>query len=308
MNKSGLIISLDLEMRWGILESYTEFDSYKANILGVEDAVVEILNLFDKYRIHATWATVGALLCDCLEEFQQYSPKKKPNFNNDKFSSYAYHDEIKYEEEQFFNYKIINNILDANNQEFASHSFSHLFVQEGGVSKEDFDSDLKSFARVYSDKYDSKVNSFVFPRNQVNYLDILKKNSYKVFRGNKREWFYHANTKLSKLARFYNLHFGSVELGTTNAFYDEGIVNIPGTIFLRPYDNKIMSFIRVRRIKKVLKYANNNNKLVHLWWHPHNFGINIERNINMLAKVLDYANKIGIESFNMREMGQALKR
>jgi len=60
--------------------------------------------------------------------------------------------------------------------------------------------------------------------------------------------------------------------------------------------------------KKVLKYANNNNKLVHLWWHPHNFGINIEQNINMLAKVLEYANKIGIESLNMREMGQALTK
>jgi hypothetical protein len=110
------------------------------------------------------------------------------------------------------------------------------------------------------------------------------------------------------IARFCSLHFGSLELGVTNVFYDEGIVNIPSTIFLRSYDNKIMTFIRVRRIKKVLQYANNNNKLVHLWWHPHNFGINIEQNINMLAKVLEYANKIGIESLNMREMGQAFNK
>jgi len=110
------------------------------------------------------------------------------------------------------------------------------------------------------------------------------------------------------IARFCSLYFGSLELVVTNVFYDEGIVNIPSTIFLRPYDNKIMTFIRVRRIKKVLQYANNNNKLVHLCWHPHNFGINIEQNINMLAEVLEYANKIGIESLNMREMGQAFNK
>lgn len=306
MKNGALVISLDLEMRWGVLESYNNLQSYKNNILGVEKAVEEILNSFHAYDIKATWATVGALLCEDLKEFKEYLPSELPKFNNDKFSSYSYLEQIENEKEQFFNVNIINNILKDKNQEFASHSFSHLFVQEDGITQQDFNNDLISFSKVYKDN--ESISSFVFPRNQINYLNVLRDNNYKVFRGNKQNWFYYTNSKLARLSRLYNLHFGSNKLGTTNIVYEEGLINIAGTIFLRPFDKTFLTNLRIRRIKKVLKYAKDNNKIVHLWWHPHNFGINLKENINMLNEILDYSKNLGLESFTMKEAGELFEK
>lgn len=307
MKFGTLIISLDLEMRWGILESYSDLSSYKPNILGVEKSVISTLRVFEKYNIHATWAIVGALLCKNLEEFNQYAPTIRPKFHNMKFSSYSYLDEVLKEKDQFFNDKIINHIVSNPNQEIACHTFSHLFTQEKGVCGQDFDADLKSFSEIYWDKFSSAASSFIFPRNQINYLEVLNRNNYQVFRGNKREWFYNSNARLAKALRFFTLHFGSTRQGITEVFYNSGIVNIPGTIFLRPYDNALLTAIRVRRIKKVLKRVKAKNEIVHLWWHPHNFGINVEKNIEMLDEILAYAHKLGIRSANMKEAGITYK-
>ena len=35
-------------------------------------------------------------------------------------------------------------------------------------------------------------------------------------------------------------------------------------------------------------HAAKNKKLFHLWWHPHNFGINLKENIHFLEKILGY--------------------
>ena len=307
MKNGTLVISLDLEMRWGILESYSELSSYRPNILGVEKSVFSILKVFEKYNIHATWATVGALLCKNLEEFEEYCPSVRPKFHNMEFSSYSYLDEVMKEKDQFFNDSIIDRIVSNPNQELACHTFSHLFTQEKGVTDQDFDSDLNSFSEIYWDKLGGAPSSFVFPRNQINFLQILKKNNYEVYRGHNVEWFYNTNNRLAKLLRLYTLHFGSKRHGITEVFYNSGMVNIPGTIFLRPYDNTLLTAIRIRRIKKILKCAKAENKIVHLWWHPHNFGINVEKNIEMLDAILAYAHKQGIKSANMKEVGISYK-
>ena len=40
-------------------------------------------------------------------------------------------------------------------------------------------------------------------------------------------------------------------------------------------------------IKNEMLYAAINNKNYHLWWHPHNFGINEEDNLNNLSEILE---------------------
>ena len=45
-------------------------------LAGVKSAVTAMLELFDKYQIHATWAVTGLLFANDIKEIKQYLPKK----------------------------------------------------------------------------------------------------------------------------------------------------------------------------------------------------------------------------------------
>ena len=56
----------------------------------------------------------------------------------------------------------------------------------------------------------------------------------------------------------------------TNKDNDEAINEMVG----RPYG--FFKKLKMKRIKAQMTYAAKNDKLFHLWWHPHNFGNDIE--------------------------------
>ena len=49
--------------------------------------------------------------------------------------------------------------------------------------------------------------------------------------------------------------------------------------------NKILNYLMIKRIKNEIVAAKNNEDY-HLWWHPHNFGVNIRENIKNLDNIL----------------------
>ena len=53
-----LIVSLDFELFWGMLD-VCPLDDYREHVLGGRRAIPELLALFEKYGIHATWAAEG---------------------------------------------------------------------------------------------------------------------------------------------------------------------------------------------------------------------------------------------------------
>jgi hypothetical protein len=63
----NFVISLDYELMWGVRDHLTR-EAYGANVLGGRDSIPAMLDLFQRRGIRATWATVGALLCESKEE------------------------------------------------------------------------------------------------------------------------------------------------------------------------------------------------------------------------------------------------
>jgi hypothetical protein len=57
-----------------------------------------------------------------------------------------------------------------------------------------------------------------------------------------------------------------------------------------------------------MEFAARNNEIFHLWWHPHNFGTNLDANIGLLRKILtSYQNlseEYGIRSLTMTEVAE----
>ena len=319
--KSGIFtVSLDFELYWG-LRDHTTINEYETNLKGVKIAIERILELFDKYDIHTTWATVGFLFASDIEELKVLSPEQKPSYHNTKLNPYKYisdtDDLLQY---CHFAPEIIKNICSHKNQEIGTHTFSHYYCLEKGQTAEEFSSDIKTAIKT-SRKNDIIIKSLVFPRNQWNneYLSILDEYGITSYRGNEKGWLYKATNKPDEklIRRALRLIDSYINISGSNNYFLESIntekpYNIPSSSFLRPVSKRFSIFenIRKKRIIKSLKQAAKNQQVFHLWWHPHNFGANIDDNIEFLDAILssfrDLKMQYGMRSLNMGEISNII--
>mgnify|MGYP000614647049 FL=1 len=84
-----LIVSLDFELFWGMLD-VCPLEEYQSHVLGGRKAIPQLLALFQKYGIHATWAAVGFLFADNKSELETFCPAEKPTYKNAKIAPYEY--------------------------------------------------------------------------------------------------------------------------------------------------------------------------------------------------------------------------
>lgn len=318
MSKHGtLIISLDFELNWGVHDVFT-LEQYEENIIGARKAIPRMLDLFEQFDIHATWATVGLLHFKNKKELLDNLPRLHPSYENSGFSPYRKLDAIGENEDEdplHFAPSLIRKISEYPNQELASHTFSHYYCLEKGQTIEEFEVDLQASLQVGIAK-GLPVQSLVFPRNQENrdYLKVCKENGITSFRGNEKSWIYEASCfhsegplkRLLRLSDSYLNVFGHHTYPLRNVDL-EPIVNLPSSRFLRPYSPKLKSLepLRLRRIKKSITHAAKNDKVFHLWWHPHNFGKDVDENMLFLTRILELVEKLnkeyGFESLTMEE-------
>lgn len=311
-----LTISLDFELYWGVRDK-KEINECESYLKGVKNAVNDILELFERYEIHATWHTVGFLFADSIEELKVYSPLKKPSYSNYMFNPYIYinnHNNFYYD--YHFAPRLIERILKYKGQEVGTHTFSHYYCLEEGQTKEQFDSDISSSVKIAKEK-NVIIKSLAFPRNQFNsdYLSVLSKYGINSYRGSEKGWMYKAiNLKGNSLyARGVRLLDAYFNLSGSHTYSIKSInkekpYNIPSSRFLRPVSNRLYVFewFRKRRILRSIKRAAINKEIFHLWWHPHNFGINTNDNLDFLEDIFIYFNKMkkehGMKSLNMEEI------
>jgi hypothetical protein len=310
------VISLDLELLWGVRDAARP-DHYKPNLLGERAATPVLLHLFDRHKIHATWATVGFLFCETRDELLRSLPARLPSYADPRFNPYADLEGIGYDErEDPFHYapSLIRMIKSFPGQEIGTHTFSHYYCLETGQDADTFRADLAAAVRV-AKKFGLTLESFVFPRNQYNAdsVSVLREIGIKSYRGNETSWLYQPRSKDedSLFRRGGRLLDSYLRLTGRNCHPLQGSeypINIPSSRFLRPYSLRLESFerLRLRRILSDLSYAARNSLLYHLWWHPHNFGANLENNLAFLSQILHRYSELretfGMESLSMREV------
>lgn len=325
MKKSGnFIISLDFELFWG-MRDHTTIESYGENILGVRKAIPMMLESFDKYKIKATFATVGFLFASEKEELRSFFPKKKPQYEIKDLSPYnEYFSEVKNnedEDEYHFASKLIASIRKYPYHEIATHTFSHYYCLEKGQTIDSFRKDIISAIRI-AENYDIKLKSIVFPRNQINkdYLKICNEYGIDSYRGNENSWIYKAESRENEnlFKRFIRLLDSYFNISGHNTYSINSIIkkqpyNIPSSSFLRPFNPalKVFEGLKINRIINSMTYAAKNSEVFHLCWHPHNFGKNTNQNIEGLTKILKHYNTLhseyNFESITMGELSQILK-
>ena len=315
MDKKGtLIVSLDFELFWGMQDCIT-LEGYKENIIGGRNAIPILLELFDKYGIHATWATVGFQFAHDYEELEKYFPldELKPQYKSKELSTYRCFAKIGKNETEapcFYAESIIKKIAQYNHQEIASHTFSHYYCRELGQTVKQFEADMKAAVEIARD-HGYQLTSIVLPRNQSNknYMDVLKKLGFTAYRDEENDWI-HEKISFRPLMRALRLADVYIPLTGQGGYIskdEEGIVNLVGSRMYKPYF-KYLSFmekLKIRRIKKQMLNAAQKGLTFHLWWHPHNIGIMTEYHLRQITEIFEYykelERKYGMRSLNMKE-------
>ncbi len=296
LSKGKFTISIDTELAWGTFD-HGGHQTFKKAYQEERDCVDQLLSLFKKYNVSATWAVVGHLFLDHCDG--QHADLKRPKYVWYKKDWFYSDPGTNIEKDPIWYGKdIVEKIRDAvPEQDIGSHSFSHLVFSDKGTSRATADSDLKKCVDLASDCGVS-LKSFVFPRNAEGYLDVLSKHGFKVFRRNP-DMNGAIGSKPSLLKRFWFLMVDMLPISPSvyepewNGRYQLAV--IPASMQFR-YGYGAACWIppgvRFLKAKQGLKRAIQQGKVFHLWFHPFNFVWKKKKLLREFEAILRFASEM----------------
>lgn len=315
MKQATLIVSLDFELFWGMQDSHT-LSEYENHVLGGRTAIPRLLKLFQKYGIHATWATVGFQFAEDEQSLRKYFPASKPTYDHAELSSYRCFEQIGKNEAEapcFYAPSLIRQIADTPNQEIGSHTFSHYYCREPGQTVQQFREDMMS-AQAIAAENGYHLTSVVLPRNQCEpeYTQALCELGFSAYRDEENDWI-HEKVKcrpLMRLLRLADVYLPLTGQGGYIPRVENGIVNLVGSRMYKPYFRPLafLENLKLHRIKRQMLHAAKNGLTFHLWWHPHNIGVRTDFHMQQLEEIFRYFEELreryGMRSLNMGEAAQ----
>lgn len=307
------VISLDFELMWGVRDKRS-INDYGDNILQVHNVIPQLLQLFETYQVNVTFSTVGFLFAKDYDDLLSFLPVERPSYNDTRLDPYPDIDSIRLNEinkDYYFACNLIEKIKKSGRHEIGSHTFSHYYCLEPGQTIHQFGADLLAARKIAAIR-GITVRSLVFPRNQFNheYLSVCKETGIDTYRGNPLSWLYTAKNKqdeslFRRVLRFLDayINISGHHTYSMDKIKSGLLYNVAASRFLRPFSKKLifLEWLKLYRIKKSMSYAAYNNQVFHLWWHPHNFSVNMNENLNMLEKILKHYQTLN-SKYNMQSM------
>lgn len=281
-----VVISLDFELRWGVHHNYgLDINAYRANLEGVPRVVPELLKLFTEHAIRATWATVGALACESWTEYFSRAPQP-PRYNDSALNVKREYADLDPDGHLHFAPGLVRAIFNTPGQELGTHTFSHLYLKEEGISADDVAADLAAVATLYQERFGVTPRSLVFPRNQPAFLDVVRASGIRISRGNPGPWYYECedlrhNGPVSRARKLIDSINPFCRLAAPLAA-DMTLASL----FLRLNLPPLLWAAHVQRIKGELA-ALSPQDIFHIWLHPHNLGQDSALRLQRMAQVLD---------------------
>jgi peptidoglycan/xylan/chitin deacetylase (PgdA/CDA1 family) len=319
----AFIISLDFELYWGVTDIYTPPSSYDRKVWGVYRVIPRLLALFEEFGISATWATVGMIFANSTADANDYSPKRRPGYKKERLSPYTHAPSRREDEKLFYAPDLVRTIARCPGQEIGTHTYSHFYCLEEGQTVEEFEADLVAAIRIAA-KYDIRLRSLVFPRNQINplYLDILFKHGIVAYRGSDFGWMNLAGDtteqsvwrkRIARLADAYIPLSGDNTYSWSEVVEPNGLCNVRGSRYFRPhtFGSGFWERAHLGRIISGIESAARSRRLFHLWCHPEDLGPHLEenmRNMRIILEAFDLNRRTyGIKSLSMGHIAEALR-
>lgn len=308
------VISLDYELLWGLAGWDDEhLKAYERNVDNANDALLQIVEMLEKYGMKLTVAYVGTMNNSSVAEVMDEKKDLNVEYNFSIFS--AFNSSVPYamkanKPSLLFAKDIIAQLKERFHVELASHTYSHYYCLEDGQTKEMFEKDVE-LACLNAEKIGLKLRSIILPRNQIqpDYMVVCKNKGITHYRGTLNNWLYRTEKTKSRISMKGALRFLDtyINISGSNAYSmieykDDVLINVPGSRFLRPFSVKLsfLEQLKIKRIKNSMTYAAKHGLVYHLWWHPHNFGTNTAENLGNLKCICEHymflKNKYGFNS------------
>lgn len=259
-----------------------------------------LLNLFEQHNIPATWAVVGHLFLDHCECEDGVPHKDMPRFKENWYSTDPCTDIQK--DPLYYGTDIVAKILSNRiEHEIGYHSFSHVIFS--GCSRKVAEAEIKMSDKL-AKEFGITLKSFVFPENRIGHVDVLKKNGFKIYRG---ENLRRGNINQNILIRVFNFGINKMIAPPAEPKWRDGIWEIPSSMFF--CDPKI-KFSLLPRAEIGLYRAIRSKKVFHIWLHPHNLLMypslkdDLDRFLGTVAKKRDEGK---IEVMTMGEFGEGFE-
>ncbi|MBH0036787.1 polysaccharide deacetylase family protein [Pseudoalteromonas sp. NZS71_1] len=306
------IISLDFEKSWGfndIIKDESDFEKF----VQIDNIVNSILELFDMYSISATWAVVTGMIKDNEKKYNLESVIKhrEPEFQTSNFISLLKNENINEKTYTTAIEKLLNN-----NQEVASHSHTHIYLNDVEIDESIILEDLKLSNNKIKDITRNSKQSIVFPRNQITHeiINKLPNLGFSQYRGTNSTISDAVSEEVNiftKIIRVLDSYVPLMGPSFSIAKLDSvGMVNIPASRYLRIKSSHSLNLIHLSRVKAEMTQSAKKMKNYHLWWHPHNFTTNKQSSLYMLNEILKHYEVLkslyGYENATMAEVGREL--
>lgn len=291
LSKGVFVLSMDVELSWGMVDKPDQLRNNTRYIEQARDCIDKLITLFEKYDISATWAVVGHLL---LKECQVLDGQKHPDIPRSKYPWYSrdWFEECPCTSDKenplWYGQDIVNKIINCKvRQEVACHSFAHIPYGDKNTCRAAVKADLSNCIGE-AERAGLKLRSFVFPRNNAGYVDELNCFGFEAYRGIEPTWYKAFPEKLRKVCHVLD-QFLAVCPPVSLPRYDQGLYNIPGSMFYIPM-NGFRSLIpvksRIYKARKGIRKAIGHKKIFHLWFHPFNIATNQEKLLYGLEEIL----------------------
>lgn len=283
------ILSLDCEGKWGVSD---HLSAQKHELLSNErlhGAYQSLIALLDEYRLPATFAFVG-LFAERPEHFRRIRgevaelAKMAPKYLNPALQDIGYGSRQGWHGDW-----AVDAVANAQTgHELALHGITH--VPWGSINRDFASAELKLFDALSSAIKDSKT--FIYPRNQVAWTDLLSKVGIEGFRLAPP-----ARSRAMSLLSEFNI-VAQPEKDPPRASENEPQA-IPAGFFVNwkfGLRNLVPQCVTALRFRQMLLKADRLDGLVHLWLHP--------ENISMAPATLDLLRELVVTVATFRESGR----
>lgn len=293
LERGVFTFSLDFELLWGTLETLGP-DTLRRQCQFEREAVIDrLLTLFTEFEIPATWCIVGHLFLENCERPASLSPQARWHRRAD----FAKHESAGC---VFCGRGLIEKIRACLvPQEIGCHTFTHPVFSEEHCSRAAAKDEIEACVQV-AEEMGITLRSFVFPRNQVGHLELLRDYGFLSFRGPEPHEAHGLPNWRDRLAHLWAVCTASQPFVYEPELTASGLWNIPGSMIYFPMHGRrryLPLFLRVRRAMKGLQAAVKQKKVFHLWAHPTNFADEPEQMFAGLRTIIAHAAQL-------RERGQ----
>lgn len=295
------IISFDCEGKWGLMDNLNSYHDVHFTSENINKAYKGILDALQEKNFAATFAFVGAFTMNGDYVREEWLPRLLNSEPHQSWLKNFLNRENVSNDSSWFCPELISLVrsYENNQHEICSHGFTHLPWDTKNIEALLLEIDgILEWYRIHS----VSSNTFIFPRNIIQNKELLAKFEILAYR-NKAP--YKSSIpglkRLKQLFDEFNLNIKSSPV-VTNL---QTPLPIPGEIFLnwRSGIRRIIPInVTIRRFESVLDHAIENNGVVNLWSHPHNF-ISGDRQHELFHSCLDVLNK-KVKSGDMQTLTQ----